>query len=234
MEQTNQEDIKGWFNNIYKTKGFDYLRPLKAYRIFLRHLNAQSGQRFLDVACGLGLMLKNADENGLKVSGVDLSDEAVKICKQYVPNADVHAANAESLPFDSKQFDMVTCLGSLERMINLEKVLQELHRIGDENAKYCFMVRNSNTFIWQFFKRTLGLQNKYGHQDAKTLKEWRLLFHSAGFNVLKVERDHWPIVRWKRWLSFGVIPVDYEKIPYSPIPIRFATEFVFVLDKRQK
>jgi ubiquinone/menaquinone biosynthesis C-methylase UbiE len=232
MSGSSQQEIQNWFNNMYRTKGFKYLRPQVAYQVFLNHIQAQNNQHLLDVACGLGLMLKTGDEFGLRTSGVDLSDEAIKICEKFVPNAHVHLANAEDLPFAKGTFDLITCLGSLERMLNLSKVLEQLHVVGNDNAKYCFMVRNSNTFIWRFFKQYLGLQNTSGHQDAKTLEEWLAIFERGSFVIESVTRDHWPTMRWKRWLSLGLIPVNYKKVPYSPIPIKYATEFVFVLKKQ--
>ena len=216
---------------MYRKKGFDYLRPQVAYQIFLHHLDAKPDQKLLDVACGLGLMLKTADEFGVNACGVDLADEAVKIAKTFVPNAYVQVANAESLPFEPGQFDLITCLGSLERMLDLPKVLSQLNRVGNSHARYCFMVRNSNTFIWRFFKRFLGMQNSAGHQDAKNQEQWHDVFENAGFSIESVTRDHWPIMRWKRWLSLGILPVDYSHQPFSPIPIKYATEFIFVLKK---
>ena len=55
-----QTGIKNWFNQTYQREGFGYLRPLAAYAIYAKLLALQPGEPFLDVACGPGLMLRQA------------------------------------------------------------------------------------------------------------------------------------------------------------------------------
>lgn len=228
-EQSDQEHIKGWFDNTYKTKGYRYLRPKSSYKCFITALGVEKGKSLLDVACGPGLMLKVAEENELKPFGVDLTPTGVKMAKELVKTANVQEANAEKLPFEDGSFDYITCLGSLERMLNLDQVLEEQLRVLKADGRFCYMVRNSNTFLWNV-KRICGLQNHEGHQGAKSLEEWSAIFESKGYKIEAIHKDSWPWIKWVRWATGGVM-MDFYKLRNTPISLRNTFEFIFVMSK---
>lgn len=226
-----QASIKSWFDETYKKKKFKYLRSQNAYELFPTLLQVQSGEKHLDVACGLGLMMRSMIDRGLESYGVDLSDEAVRQGKLYCPDGNLQVGNAEALSFDDETFDHITCLGSLERILNRPKAIKEQVRVGKKHAKYCFMVRNSEHFIWRFFLKPLGLDNKKGHQDALNLEQWKALFESCGLKTNKVYRDHWPFYRS---ISFiWPFKIDYSKERRFFLPLRWTYEYIFVLEKAE-
>ncbi|MEM9544459.1 MAG: class I SAM-dependent methyltransferase [Bacteroidota bacterium] len=226
-----QKEVVDWFDKMYARRGEFYLRPVRAYYVFLTLLNATNKDKLLDVACGLGRLLEAASEYGCELTGIDISSVAVEKAKQKLPNANISVANAEELPFESNHFDLITCLGSLERMINLNKVLNELFRVGKPDAKYCFLVRNSNTASWKYLKKGLGLQNKKGHQGANSLMEWNHIFDACGFKVEDVWPDQYPIFKKQLLKSFGLRSIDYKTPLRGSISIENANEFIFILSK---
>jgi SAM-dependent methyltransferase len=231
MATKTQIEIKEWFNETYRSHGEWYLRPVVAYKVFLTMLNAKKGQRLLDVACGLGRMLAVSKQAELVPSGIDLSEVAVEKAQAKFPSCDILCGNAEELPYTDKSFDFVTCLGSLERMLNRKKALSEMKRVLTDEGKICLMVRNSESWFWKFIQKPLGFVNKKGHQDALTLKEWSNLFVECGFNIEKVYKDQWPLVKWKRYASLGLWN-GYSTIHHGWIPLQYAYEFIFILEKK--
>lgn len=234
MKEENQETIKSWFDRTYSTRGYGYLRPQAAYEIFASILSVKKGQQHLDVACGLGLLLKTFSNHGAKVSGIDLSDVGVRKSKILCPEAHIEQGNAEKLPFPDESFDSVTCIGSLERMLDRNQVLKEQLRVLKKDGQACLMVRNSENFTWKYIWRPLGLVNKKGHQDALNYDEWVDLFESVGFKILKVYPDHWPYYRlqktfmpWRKWSS--MYPGKIRKFPFS---IHLAYEYIFLMQKK--
>ena len=223
--------IKQWFDNTYRNKGERYLRPVKAYDIFLAQLQVKQQHKLLDVACGLGRLLEAARPYGCDCYGVDLSDIAITKARNKLPSAHLRVANAEELPFEDAYFDLVTCLGSLERMIDLDKVLQELLRIGHQNTQYCFLVRNSNTFIWQLLKEKMRMRNKAGNQNAMSLQQWTRRFESAGFNIKAIHPDQYPLQKRRKWLSFGIAKIDYKQLILPNKNLERANEFIFIMSK---
>jgi len=228
VEQTG---VREWFNKTYKKRGLHYLRPKEAYYVFLEILSPTKHSSLLDVACGPGLLLKVADEYGLALTGIDISDVAIEMAQKAIPHADLQVANAEQLPYNNDQFDYITCIGSLERMLDLAKVLQEIRRVAKPDAQVCFMVRNSNRITWKVIKETLGLINKQGHQGANTLTNWTQIFEDAGFQVQATYPDMWPANRWLYWLSLGgrLFNPDFTFVKREDPYLDQAYEFIFHL-----
>ncbi len=229
---SRQQQIAQWFDMRYRVRGIPYLRPVDAYRIYVHLLKMAPGNTLLDTACGPGQLLMAAQPSGAKLFGIDISAEAIRQCKLRLPQAQAQVANAEALPFEDEQFDYLTCLGSLERFIDLPRALAEQLRVAKPHARFCFLVRNANAPTWQLVKKHLGIRNHTGHQTARSLTEWRITFESAGFEILQVHPDQWPLVRWRRWLTAGRGAIDYTRLRKGWLPLEKAYEFIFVLKKR--
>jgi ubiquinone/menaquinone biosynthesis C-methylase UbiE len=226
-----QKEIADSFDKIYKRKRFNYLRPSEAYEIFISILSPQKGSKCLDVGSGLGLLLKLMVKKGLLAQGVDISQEAVKISQSYCPEAEVYLGNAEELPFENNEFQYITCIGSMERMINREKVILEQKRVATDNARFCYMVRNSNHYSWRWLLKPFNLYNRKAHQDALNYQEWSHLFKSCGLRILAVYPDHWPYYRLRRYIPIWRRNIDYSKIRKFPFRLDRAYEFIFLLEK---
>ena len=229
--EVQQTEIVDWFDKMYARRGEFYLRPVKAYYIFLTLVNAQKGNALLDVACGLGRLLEAAKEYDCQLTGIDISSVAIEKAKKKLPEAKLSVENAENLPFENGHFDLITCLGSLERMIDLDKVLGELHRVGKKEARYCLLVRNSNTASWKYIKQGLGLKNEKGHQGANSLEGWSEIFIKSGFKVQEVWPDQYPIFKRQRLRSLGLKKIDYKTPVRTNAPLENANEFIFILNK---
>jgi SAM-dependent methyltransferase len=225
----SQDTVAAWFDSTYRQKGFGYLRPARAYPIFVQLAGGGVGDRLLDVACGPGLLLRAARERGLVPSGVDVSAEAIAMAQALLPGIDAQHGNAERLPFADGTFDCVTCLGSLERFLDREAALREMVRVAKPTARFCFLVRNASTFVWRVVRERLGRREVEGHQDALTLTAWRDLFHRCGLEVERVLPDQWPRQRWCQLLPFcRPRPGRDEPIARSLLPLRWCNELVFV------
>ena len=75
------------------------------------------------------------------------------------------------------------------------------------------------------------MKNKKGHQDAKTLKEWTSIFNTAGFDVMEVYPDQYPIQKKLKRSSLWFKKINYKQITKSNEPIEKANEFLFLLKK---
>lgn len=232
-EKTAQATVTSWFDETYAKKAFGYLRPLEAYPIFVQLLGARAGESLLDVACGPGHLLRAAELRGVEPTGVDISTKALELARQYVPSARLFESNAEELPFEDGTFDHVTCVGAIERFLDRPRALREMGRVGKENARFLFMVRNSRTLDWLIWKRWLGQQNRDGHQDALSLENWRALMGSCGFSVEGVFIDQWLRQRVRKALRGfrGRDLTQDEPVAEPLLPIRFSNEFILLCSK---
>jgi SAM-dependent methyltransferase len=78
-----------------------------ARRALLAALRPGPGDRLLDVGCGGGLLLRDAAGAGAEVTGLDHSEEMVRLARERVPGAEVVAGRAEALPFAPATFTAV-------------------------------------------------------------------------------------------------------------------------------
>ncbi len=191
------EEIKTFYDSVYHANARAEISGNDGhYQRLFRRLGIQGDSHILDVACGTGGWLRVCSEHGATVSGVDLSDNAIKVCKEMMPQGRFYAQPAETLPFDDGVFDLVTCLGSLEHFVDPENSLREMIRVAKPGATFVILVPNKD-----FLTRKLGLFAGTYQVDAKevvrTLEEWRALFSSAGLDVTERWKDlhvinrHW-------------------------------------------
>ena len=97
------------------------------------NFDGSAGRKLLDIGCGPGWLTVTYASAGALVTAVDLTETAVLITKRVLESkslsADVHVANAESLPFDDASFDIVVSSGVLHHTPNTVKAFSEAFRV---------------------------------------------------------------------------------------------------------
>lgn len=206
---THQE-IKDFYDDVYH-RG---VRPTGRPTLHLRRLAARfvtPGAQVLDVACGTGGWLKAVVERGGVPHGMDISENAIEVCRKDLGNGDqFKTGKAEELPFGDDSFDLVTCLGSLEHFLDPHAALREMIRVSRPGAAFLILVPNAG-----FLTRKLGLfggtQQVTVREDVRSLPGWKSLFEGAG---LQVE---------ERWKDLHVLSRDWIfRGRFYGWPLRFA------------
>jgi SAM-dependent methyltransferase len=78
-----------------------------ARRAILDALALDPEDRLLDVGCGGGLLLRDALTSGAAVTGLDHSEEMVRLARERASGADVVLGSAEQLPFADASFTAI-------------------------------------------------------------------------------------------------------------------------------
>lgn len=93
----------------------------------------EKGQKVLDIACGDGLLMSALKKKGVLVSGVDISEEGVKKCREKGLDVSVVDIATERLPFEDDTFDTVIMLDVLEHLYAPEELLREATRVSKKH-----------------------------------------------------------------------------------------------------
>ena len=182
------QKVQSFYDSTYYRETNQKLKYVRHFRELTKKIGLQSQQSMLDVACGRGEWLLVATEKGVHPSGIDISEKAIEICKTVLPKGDFHVSVAETLPFDKAQFDVVSCLGSLEHFLNPLQALQEMRRVAKSDATFLFLVPNAGflTHRLGFFQ---GTDQTDIHEEPLLIDEWEALFEKAGLQVNAKWRD---------------------------------------------
>lgn len=199
-----ERKIAKWYDDWHQKRGVKSWRLQSAYTPLVKLLNAEPGQRLLDVGCGTGFFLRAAAEAGLDTHGIDVSAEAVNISKQVSPASNIFVRSMQKLD-GIGPFDYVTAFGSLEHCPDIEKALSAIYGVLTPSGRFIAMVPNS-----KYDGPKMSVQDEI-METRKTLPEWAHLFRAAGFVITDVGHDR---LMWR-----------------PDVPLDRTYQFVFTLDK---
>ena len=194
------EEMKSFYDDVYYADANKPLQGSAHLMRLARKVDIGSGNAVLDIACGLGEWLHVCATDGADVYGVDLSERAIEYCKKHMPDGEFHAVPAENLPFADEQFNLVSCLGSLEHFVEPVVSLKEMTRVAKADAIFLILVPNAD-FLTRKLKLFGGTNQKDAREEAQTLQEWESLFEQAGLRVTRKWKDlH--VLSWS-WISMN-------------------------------
>jgi SAM-dependent methyltransferase len=97
-------------------------------------LNAQPGERILDLGCGDGQLTAQLAAMGAKVAGVDSSAAMVEAARSRGVAAE--QGNAERLPFPASQFDAVFSNAALHWVRGQDEMMTEVRRVLRRGGRF--------------------------------------------------------------------------------------------------
>ena len=148
----------------------------------LKKHNLDNGS-VLDVGCGAGLATNWLADLGFDVTGVDISDGALKEAKKRDKTKTVKyiKADALSLPFEDESFDSVISLDFLEHVYEPEKVIKEISRV----------LKPEGLFFYHTFSK-----NWLAYLVVIKGVEWFVKNTPKNMHIYDLFIDHKDIINW--------------------------------------
>lgn len=110
-----------------------FVKPM--YKKLLEALENLPEGRLLDVGCGNGNVLAEITNKRLTLAGIDLSPAMIRIAKERLgERAELRVGDAEMLPYEDGQFDVVICNASFHHYPHPDQVLREMNRVLKKNG----------------------------------------------------------------------------------------------------
>lgn len=230
VENGKKKEVREMFNRIATT--YDRLNHLLSLGIdkrwrrkTLQILKPYSPKIILDVATGTGDMAIQAFKiiQAQKIVGIDIAEEMLAIGQKKISSMglDSHIelipGDTEHIPFETESFDAAMVAFGVRNFENLEKGLQEIHRILNPNGIFMvlefsmpvtFPVKQLYNFYFSSLLPFIGSiisKDKFAYSylpdSVKNFpegKDFLQLLESSGFTQTRAKR-----------LSFGISTIYY-------------------------
>ncbi|MEK6938949.1 MAG: methyltransferase domain-containing protein [Nanoarchaeota archaeon] len=171
-------------------------------------------KKLLDVGCGPGIHIKKYVKRGAKCTGIDLSNEMIKLAKKYCPSADFKKGSIYDLKFDDDFFDIITSSFVLDHVKELNRGIKEVKRVLKTKGLFIFSIPHPITFMFRNSEKGVFIpSHSYFDQDKvyydivqsgnkfpefpRTLEEYFQEFLKLGFTLIDF-RESKPKEEWEK------------------------------------
>lgn len=133
-ESITTERFRSTNHNKHTTSNWFYRKHLESFYEKLSEVVEETGcTTLLDAGCGEGFVVDflSREHPELKISGVDISEEAIEYAKSHFgDDARFRTGSVYKLPYSDKSFDAVLCSEVLEHLDDPNRAVTELKRVA--------------------------------------------------------------------------------------------------------
>ena len=156
-----------------------------------------NGKKVLEIGCGLATVGINFASHGADYTGVELSDESLKLAKKrfdvYQMQGKFFSGNAEHLStfVPIKTYDLIYSFGVIHHSPNPEKIISEIKKYMNENSILKIMLYAKNS--WKNYMIEAGLDQpeaQYGCPIVHTYTKSDIVDLLEGYDIISIEQDH--------------------------------------------
>jgi 2-polyprenyl-6-hydroxyphenyl methylase/3-demethylubiquinone-9 3-methyltransferase len=164
-----------------------------------------AGATVLDVGCGGGILAEAMAQRGARVTGIDLSEKALRVAELHLHESRLDIRYEKSAVEDyAGEFDVVTCMELLEHVPQPASMVAACARLVRPGGRVFFSTINRNPKAYLFAvvgaEYVLGLLPRGTHDYMRFIKPSELL-------------------RWSR--AAGLRIEDMTGMTYNPVTRRY-------------
>lgn len=186
---TNRQEKEHFVQNVFShiCKHYDLMNTILSFnqdkywrRFALRKLNLHPDMKLLDIACGTGMLTKEAltIEPELTIEGIDFNEDMLKVGyeflgkNQMLDRVHLQQANAMELPFNDNSFDACMNAFALRNVPSIEKVLAEAFRVCKPGGKVVSLELSKPSLLgfreiyYLYFEKLLPLIGKLSRDNS--------------------------------------------------------------------
>jgi len=188
----------------------------------------QGSKRLLDLGCGSGAKLFEFAQRGYDVWGVDVGADAIRLCKELLPQGHFFQGELQETGLLDGHFDYIRIDNTLEHVPNPKEVIAECRRLlCKEGGQIMVYVPHGRSLSMRFMKGNSISAWIPFHLQLFTRKSLRRLLSEAGFKDIRIYEYNptsWlplSIMQWKNqkqsamkfnhphWLAGACYPIGW-------------------------
>ena len=185
---------KEYFNEVEQKKFF-----VEPHILSFTDFSQWKGKTVLEIGCGIGTAAINFAKHGAIYTGIELSEESLKLTKQrfnvYEQQGNFYSGNAEQLSdfLPEQKFDLIYSFGVIHHTPNPKNVINQLRKYMHSSSVLKIMVYAKHS--WKNFMIESGLDQpeaQFGCPIAFTYTKEEIENELLGnqFKVISIDQDH--------------------------------------------
>ncbi len=101
-----------------------------------------TGKKILDLGCGSGASTARLAKLGGDVTGIDISEELLKLAREKYPKIEFVSGDIENLQFNQNSFDIVTASLVVHYLQDLSKLFKSVRKVLRNNGSFIFSMNH--------------------------------------------------------------------------------------------
>ncbi len=200
-----EREAENWARWV-RTPGHDSFDQFNGEEFF--KLIPPAGRASVDIGCGEGRISRRLKHLGHRISGVDASPTLVRLAAEADPDGSYQVANASSLPYNDKSFDLAIAHNVLMDVDDMPASLREAARVLHCGGRLCICVthplndaggfrgsKDDASFVIEesyFGRRKLMMEIERDdlsmtfHGWCYSLQDYSLALENAGFVIERI------------------------------------------------
>lgn len=235
-EQLNrQQELydAGWKGEL--ARGKEQRGNLRTNLDFLAQTSLlKSGDRILEIGCGIGTIVSELAGQGYDVRGTDISRVAIEYGRAKYPGVRLDVQPAEELPYESGTFDVVLSFDLFEHIARIDLHVAQVHRVLKPGGYYLFQTPNkwSNAIFETLSHKTLKWRRV--HPSLHTPGQLRRRLARHGFETRFVKMN--PVNEFTRakFRKLGPFGRAIGRIDFRRVPLALQTNLYVVAKKCER
>ena len=157
-------------------------------------------EKILDLGIGTGLASIQFSKIGLRVYGLDISEDMLNVCrnKAFTEELKLYKLSSGNIPYDDNYFNHIICCGVLHFVSDLKKVFSDVARVLQKGGIFGFTISPDN------------LTNEYSEQ----MTAWGvpIFRHSPDYIKGLLKANEMRLLKEQRLLIKGADKINHDML----------------------
>jgi SAM-dependent methyltransferase len=193
----------------------------------------RSGDKVLEIGCGIGSVVFKLSGQGYDVVGTDISGEAISYGQRKYGDIRLEVQPAESLPYEDASFDVVLSFDLFEHIAAADTHLSEVKRVMRGGGHYLFQTPNKYSNVVYETLRTKSLKWRQYHPSLHSPGQLRRRLTKHGFETRFVKMNPINEFTIKKLQGLGPIGWLFKHVNFCRMPLVLQTNLYAIAHKTE-